>query len=54
MLLIQSPEDWYKDLEITGRVETSNYSIIDIGQNTEKSTGDLTCLSLKFQWKTIR
>ena len=28
-----------------------DYSIIKIGQNTEKSPGDL--LSLKFQWETI-
>ena len=30
-----------EDLEITGRVETINYSIVEIGQNTEKSSGDL-------------
>ena len=28
-----------------------NYSIINIGQNTEKTWGGL--LSLKYQWKTI-
>ena len=36
--LIQGLEDF----EITGRVETvQNYSIVKIGQNTEKSPGDL-------------
>ena len=30
-----------EDLEIRGRAETIHYSIIKIGQNTEKSPGDL-------------
>ena len=32
--------------------DNSNYSIAEIGQNTEKSLGDL--LSLEPLWKTIR
>ena len=30
-----------------------NYSIVEIGQNTEKSPGDLRRLAVKLQWKTI-
>ena len=33
MLLVHSPKDWYP-----------NYTIIEIGQNTEKSPGDLKWL----------
>ena len=36
-----------EDLEIRGRVETiQNYCIIEIGQNTEKSPGDLRRLAV--------
>ena len=36
-----------KDLEIRGRVKTiPNYCIIEIGQNTEKSPGDLRRLAV--------
>ena len=31
--------------------DNPNYSIVEIGQNTEKSFGDL--LSLKLQWKPL-
>ena len=34
------------DLEITGPDETINYKIIEIGQNTEKSHGDLWRLAV--------
>ena len=45
--LVKGPED----LEIRGQVEIiQNYSITEIGQNTEKSQRDL---SLTLQWKTI-
>ena len=50
---------WYSHLRIGTRTgglgnkktsgDHSNYSIIEIGQNTEESPGDL--LSLKLQWK---
>ena len=30
-----------EDLEIRGRVDPLNYSIVEIGQNIEKSSGDL-------------
>ena len=37
-----------KDLEVCERVETiQNYNIIDNGQNTEKSPGDLRRLKLQ-------
>ena len=35
-----------EDLEIRGRVETIYYCIIKIGQNTEKSPGDLKRLAV--------
>ena len=35
-----------EDLEVGGRVETINYSIIGNGQNTEKSPGDLRRLAV--------
>ena len=35
-----------EDLEIKGRVET-NYSIVEIGQDTEKSPGNLRRLVIK-------
>ena len=51
-------------LEITRRVETSNYSIVEINQNTEKSPGDLRKLAgtqtpvenhqLTLMWKTLK
>ena len=34
-----------EDLEITGQLDHPNYSIIEIGQNTEKSPGDLRRLA---------
>ena len=35
-----------EDLEIIGRVNTPNYSIVKIGQNTEKSPGYLMRLAV--------
>ena len=36
-----------EDLEIRGQVETTpNYCIVEIGQNTEKSPGDLRILAV--------
>ena len=41
-------------LEVGGRVENPNDSIIENGQNTEKNSGDFRGLvSPKLQWKTI-
>ena len=35
-----------EDLETRGRVETINYSIIEIGQNIERNPGDLERLAV--------
>ena len=54
-----------EDLEVGGRVETiQNYSIVDNGQNTEKSPGDLRRLAvtqtpvkdhqLTLTWKSLK
>ena len=44
-----------KNLEVVGTSEDHpNYSIIENGQNTEKSPGDLVCLlALNFRRETI-
>ena len=44
-----------EDLEIRGTSgDHPNYNIIENGQNTEESPGDLRrLLSLKLQWETI-
>ena len=50
--LLKGPEG----LEVGGRVETiQNDSIVENGQNTETSPGDLRRLVVtQLQWKTIR
>ena len=49
MLLVQSPKDWCNNWRIgnngTGR-DCPNYSIVEIGQNTEKSPEDLRRLAV--------
>ena len=49
LFLVQSPKDWYKDWG-TGNNgmagDCPNYSVVEIGQNTEKSPGDLKRLAV--------
>ena len=52
------------DLEIGGRVDSPNYTIVENSQNTEKSPGDLRRLAvtqtqmrdhqLSLMWKTLK
>ena len=42
-----------EELKIGGQIETI-YSIVKIGQNTEKSPGDPMRLAVNLSWKTLK